>query len=135
MHRRTFLALTGAAAIAPLMARAAPLEYTPGLVAERLAAGETVFVDFKASWCSTCAAQSRVLDSLKAANPAYEANITFVDVDWDTYGNGDLANSLNIPRRSTLVVLRGDQELGRIVAGTAQRDIQALMDIALSASS
>ena len=135
MHRRTFLALTGAATIAPLTAHAAPLDYTPGLVTERLAAGETVFVDFKASWCSTCAAQSRVLDSLKAANPAYEANITFVDVDWDTYGNGDLANRLNIPRRSTLVVLGGDQELGRIVAGTAQRDIQALMDIALSASS
>lgn len=135
MHRRTFLALTGVATIAPLTALSAPLDYTPGLVTERLAAGETVFVDFKASWCSTCAAQSRVLDSLKAANPAYEANITFVDVDWDTYGNGDLANRLNIPRRSTLVVLRGDQELGRIVAGTAQRDIQALMDIALSASS
>jgi len=60
--------------------------------------------------------------------------VTFIDVDWDAYGDSDLAQRLNIPRRSTLVVLRGDQELGRIVAGTSRADIQALMDVALSAA-
>jgi hypothetical protein len=41
---------------------------------------------------------------------------------------------LNIPRRSTLVVLKGDQELGRIVAGTRKGDIKALLDRALQAA-
>ena len=137
MNRRDFLLVTAAAGLAPAlmpMAAQADIDYTPGLVEQRLEAGETVFLDFKANWCTTCAAQARVLAALKADNPAYEAAITFINVDWDLYGDSDLARGLNIPRRSTLVVLRGDQELGRIVAGTAQADIQALMDVALAAA-
>ena len=138
MLRRDFMLLTASIsllpALAPLGAQAAPLEYTPGLVEERLAAGETVFLDFKASWCSTCAAQERVLDVLKAANPAYEAAVTFINVDWDLYQDDPPTLRLNIPRRSTLVVLKGEDELGRIVAGTATAEIQALMDVALGAA-
>ena len=138
MNRREFLALTAAVSLVPALlpraAHAAPLDYTPGLAEARLAAGETVFLDFKASWCTTCAAQERVLDALKAANPAYEAQITFINVDWDLYADDPLTQRLNIARRSTLVVLRGEAELGRIVAVTAQSDIQALMDLALAAS-
>ncbi|SLN75900.1 thioredoxin family protein [Roseisalinus antarcticus] len=130
MIRRSFLALV----LLPVAAMAAPLDYSPGLVQQRLAAGETLFVDFKADWCTTCRAQTRVMDALKAADPAYEQQITFVEVDWDQYGRSELAQSLNIPRRSTLVVLRGDRELGRIVAGTSQAEIQALMDLALGAA-
>lgn len=133
MFRRTFLVAALVVAAAPAFAE--PLDYTPGLVEERLAAGETVFLDFKADWCTTCAAQERVLDALKAENPAYEAGITFIDVDWDEFGDAELTRELNIPRRSTLVVLKGDAELGRIVAGTRRADIQALMDTALAAGS
>ena len=42
MFRRTFVAL---ACLAPFAALADPLDYTPGLVNERLAAGETVFLE------------------------------------------------------------------------------------------
>lgn len=134
MDRRTFIALTAATATLPFAASADILDYTPGLVQERLAKGETVFLDFTASWCSTCRSQGRTIQALKAANPAYGQAVTFIDVDWDTYGTSELAQSLQIPRRSTLVVLKGDQELGRIVAQTGQSEIQALMDTALSAA-
>ncbi len=133
MDRRKFVASVGALFVAPSVVAAKFLEYTPGLVQERLAAGETVFLDFATHWCTTCRAQERVMGQLKAENPAYEENITFIRVDYDVHGNGQLATELNIPRRSTLVVLKGDQELGRVVARTSQRDIQALMDIALNA--
>ena len=131
MNRRAFLATTAAFAATPLWA-ATP--YTPGLVNQALANGETVFLDYKASWCGTCRAQERVLDALKQENPAYEQAITFIDVDWDTYKNAAITTSLNIPRRSTLVVLKGNQELGRIVAGTSRAQIQELMDTALAAA-
>ena len=136
MDRRSFLALSGAAALSAAAgsAGAAPLDYAPGLVTERLKAGETVFLDFKASWCTTCKAQERALEALKSENPAYEQAITFINVDWDTYGKSDLAKSLKIPRRSTLVVLKGDKELGRIVADTSKASIKALMDTALAAA-
>lgn len=133
MQRRHFLALSGAAALLPMSAAAQTLNFKPGLVEERLAAGETVFLVFQTDWCTTCRAQARVIGQLKADNPSYEEAITFVDVDWDEHSRSDLANRLNIPRRSTLVVLKGDQELGRIVAGTATADIKRLMDIALNA--
>jgi thiol-disulfide isomerase/thioredoxin len=135
MHRRDFLVLTAAVSLAmPLRARAAAVDYTPGLVEQRLAAGETVFLDFKASWCSTCAAQERVINALMQENPDYSRRVTFVNVDWDQYQGDALTKRLNIPRRSTLVVLKGDQELGRIVAGTGRAEIKALMDAALAAA-
>lgn len=134
MNRRTFLTLTSAALVSPAALHAATASYTPGLVQKALAEGKTVFLDFKAEWCSTCARQERVINALKAENPAYDANVLFVNVDWDKYGRSDLAQSLNIPRRSTLVVLKGNKELGRIVAGTSKGDIKALMDTALEAA-
>ena len=134
MHRRSFLTLTAASLLAPIAARAAFLNYTPGLVKERLAKDETVFLDFTASWCSTCRSQGRTIRALKDANPAYGNAITFIDVDWDQYGRSELAQSLKITRRSTLVVLKGDKELGRIVAQTGKSQIKTLMDTALTAA-
>ncbi|WP_370272372.1 thioredoxin family protein [Pseudooceanicola nitratireducens] len=137
LTRRGFVALGAAGLLVPALAsgaRSAPLDYTPGLVQDHLAAGETVFLDFKASWCTTCAAQERVLDKLKAENPSYEQVITFVNVDWDTYGKAKFTQDLKIPRRSTLVVLKGDAEIGRLVAETREAQIKQLLDAALNAA-
>lgn len=135
LKRREFLVGAGAlGVILPSVGLASVLEYEPGLVAERLAAGETLFIDFKADWCTTCRAQERTIEALKAENPAYGEAMTFVAVDWDQYGRSDLVRSLGIPRRSTLIVLKGDQELGRIVADTRQSAIKDLLDIGLAAA-
>jgi len=134
MKRRDILILGTASLLVPHTGWAGTMRYRPGLAREELAAGRTVFLDFKASWCPTCAAQGRVIAALKAENPAYEQQISFIEVDWDNYGNGELSRSLNIPRRSTLVVLKGEQELGRTVAGTKRKVIKKLMDIALAAA-
>lgn len=133
IDRRSLMTGTAALGLVSLTGAArAMVEYTPGLVDARLAAGETLLVDFWASWCSTCRAQSRVIEALRAENPAYDAAMGFVRVDWDADGNGALSQRLNIPRRSTLVVLRGEAELGRIVAGTREGDIRALLDLGLA---
>lgn len=135
MLRRHFLALTASLPLAGLAFRAgAATMYTPGSAESAMDAGKIVLLDFWASWCSTCAAQERVLAQLKAENPAYEAKIAFFVVDWDKYGQGELSKSLNIPRRSTLVALKGRSELGRIIAGTSKSDIQALLDLAFAAA-
>ena len=138
MNRRNFIVTataTLAAGLAGLPALASTgTPYRPGLVEELLAEGKTVFIDFYTDWCTTCAAQQRVMKKLKADNPAYAQSISFVAVDWDQYSKSDLSKRLAIPRRSTLVVLKGDQELGRLVAGTRSADIQALFDTALAAA-
>jgi thiol-disulfide isomerase/thioredoxin len=136
MNRRTFLASAAASALLPGFARAAVIAYTPGLIKARLKAGETLLVDFFASWCPTCLRQHRVLAKLKSVNPAYQQKITFIQVDWDTYRGTELTKSMHIPRRSTLVALAPDgSEIGRVVADTTTAGIQALLDKALAAAS
>ena len=134
MDRRTFLASSAAVLAAGPVFAANGIRYKKGLVEKELAAGNTVFLDFYTEWCSTCRVQGSKIRKLLKANPAYEANVTFIKIDFDKHGNSSLANRLDIPRRSTLVVLKGNQELGRIVAGTRDKDIKALMDTALSAA-
>ncbi len=136
--RRAFLTITATLGAATFLSRAAfgaaPIRYTEGAAEAAMDAGKIVVLDFWASWCSTCAAQERVLTALKAENPAYEANIVFFLVDWDEHAKGPLSKSLKIPRRSTLVALKGRKELARIVAGTSKADIKALLDTALAAA-
>lgn len=135
MNRRTFLASTATLALLPLGLQAAEsIPYTPGSAEAAMDEGKVVLLDFWASWCSTCAAQGRVLTQLRADNPAYDQKITFFVVDWDAYGKDTLAKELGIPRRSTLVLLKGRNELGRIVAGTSKAEIKALLDKALATS-
>lgn len=136
MQRRAFLLATAAAAALVTVGAEAGVgtDYTPGLVDRELAAGKTVFLDFAADWCTTCRAQERTITALVNENPAYGQSITFINVDWDQYRTAPLTQRLNIPRRSTLVVLKGDQEIGRIVAGTGRAQIQGLMDAALAAA-
>lgn len=134
MDRRSFLAATAVTLALPLKAAAQMIEYREGLVSQRLAAGETVFVDFSASWCSTCRTQGRAIEAVRAENPAYDREITFIKVDWDSHRRGRLVADLGIPRRSTLVVLKGNQELGRLVANTSKDAIKSLMDTALAAA-
>lgn len=134
MKRREFIAISAASVIAPAALSAKVVDYTPGMAKKALDAGKTVFLDFSATWCVTCATQDRVINALRDENAAYDANVTFIKVDWDDYGNGKLSNTLKIPRRSTLVVLKGKKELGRVVAGTSRKQIKKLMDVALKAA-
>lgn len=133
MNRRDFIALTAAVSLtAPLAARAATsAAYTPEALQAALADGQTVFLDFKADWCSTCAAQGRVIEALRASDPGYDAAITFMVVDWDRWKDSQIIADLSVPRRSTLILLRGRTELGRIVAGTSRAQIKALLDLGL----
>lgn len=135
LSRRTTLALmTGLAALSvtrPASAAAQFVDYTEASLAELAASGQPYLIDFFATWCSTCAAQERVLNGLAGENPAYAA-IPIVRVDWDEHSRGDLVRQMAIPRRSTLVMMRGTTELGRLVADTRRDAIAGLLDLAAS---
>lgn len=136
MNRRTLLAAMAATSLAPMAAFAnGMVEYTPGLIKEALAAGKTVFVDYGTEWCTTCAAQKRAIAKLRAQNPAYDENILFVHVNYDDYSGHAVSRDRNIPRRSTLILLQGDQEHGRIVASANPGKIKDLMDKGLMLAS
>jgi thiol-disulfide isomerase/thioredoxin len=128
MNRLTFIsALTGLILMSGMSFANETINYTPGLIKERLSLGETLFVDYTATWCSTCKRQEKILTEIRENNSTYDEKITFVKIDWDTYKDHEVTSSRNIPRRSTLLVLRGNEEIGRIIAGTDPKEIEALM--------
>lgn len=133
MNRRDFLAVTAGGVMLPFAARADWTDYTPGILQPAMDRGERIILDFHATWCATCARQQRVIDDLRAQNPAYDQNLTLILVDWDTYGRSQVARAFNVPRRSTIIALKGNRELVRTVAGTSVREIQTLLDAALTA--
>ena len=133
MLRRTLLALALLSPLAaPLMAQASGFDAvkpaTPTEVQAAQAAGKAVFVDFKADWCSTCRAQERIIGEILSEDPTLAQSITFLSLDWDEYSDDPLTEALNVPRRSTLIAFKGQQETGRIVAGTDKAEIRALID-------
>lgn len=138
MNRRRFLSLAALSALLPALpapARAdGHLHYTPDVLRSHLAAGEVVLLSFRAEWENTCQQQARIIDRLRAENPAYAHAVTLIDVDWDIWGESRLASRLNVPRRSTLLVLKGDHEVDRLIASTEEAEIRALLDAALAAA-
>ena len=134
MNRRTLLLSTAALLLGGPVRADDRTFYSPGLAEAAMDAGEVVILDFWASWCTTCAAQERVIARLMADTPDYATKIRFIVVDWDQHGKGKLSRALKIPRRSTLVALKGRKEIGRIVAGTGQAEIRTLFDAAMAAA-
>ncbi len=129
MKRRLFLGLFASLIFAPSVLFAGEsVDYKPGLIKKELADGKTVFVDYAADWCGTCKRQERIISMLRSKSNYYDKSMTFVRVDWDKYSNHEVTTSRNIPRRSTLILLKGDKEIGRIVAGTDTNEIKQLLD-------
>lgn len=132
INRRLALALLAGTAVAAAVRPANALEvitYTEQSLNQAAESGEPYLIDFFATWCTTCAAQERVLESLAARDPAYAA-IPIIRVDWDQHSRGQLVSRMGIPRRSTLVLMQGTTELGRLVADTRESAIAALLDLA-----
>ena len=60
--------------------------------------------------------------------------LIFVRVDWDDYKRHEVTTSRGVPRRSTLILLKGDAEIGRLVAETREDQIRALLDAGVAAA-
>lgn len=131
MIRRSFLAgATLMGVVMALPATAAPgfTDYKPGMVKKALAEGKTVFLDYAADWCGTCRRQEKIIGDLIKQNPKYKSSMKFIRVDWDDFKNADIRKDYQVPRRSTLIVLKGNKELGRLVAVTSENAIKDLMN-------
>ena len=69
-----------------------------------------------------------MLKSLRASDNRFNQAITFMRVDWDSYKRHAVTKSRGIPRRSTLVLIKGGNEVGRLVAATGTGTIKKLLE-------
>lgn len=130
LTRRNFLTSTALATIAasmPLSALAKTVPYTNATFDQYLANGQTFLMAVHAKWCSTCARQKRVINALRAKGEPY-ASMTMLAVDWDDNRESPLIGKYNVPRRSTLIMFKNGKEVGRVVAGTSEKQIKDLLD-------
>ncbi|MEM9330765.1 MAG: thioredoxin domain-containing protein [Pseudomonadota bacterium] len=132
MHitRRSFLSSSAIALIAgafPFQAFANTVSYSPETFDKFITSKKTFLLGVHAKWCSTCDRQNRVINALRAKGTPYET-MTMLTVDWDENRSGPLISNYNVPRRSTLIMFKDGEEVGRIVAGTSTTDIKALID-------
>ena len=133
MKRRIFLSTAFATLVLPH--QGLTLEkvfYTPGLAEAIIKEGKVVFLDFWTNWCSTCAAQTRVINKLRSSDPNYDSKIIFITVDWDQYSKAQISKDLKVFRRSTLVAVTDGKVLEPLVAATSRKEIKSLMDAALA---
>ena len=72
-----------------------------------------------------------MLKELRASYSEYDKSINFVLIAWDTFSNHFVPTSRKIPRRSPLELIKGGNEVGRLVAQAGVKEIKALLDSGL----
>lgn len=129
ISRRSLISLSVAAGVMlalPALA-ASGSKFTPAALLEAQKTGNPVLVDVTAPWCPVCKAQSAVLTELDKQD-RFKPFIKLA-VDYDT--QKDDLRQLNAQRQSTLIVYKGDKEVGRVVGETSREAIEALLAKAL----
>ena len=134
MKRRSFVTSFAAACMVPGLARAYPsVPYAPETWSDVRADADRMILNFRASWSITCQIKHDLITSLIRTNPAY-GRLTFVDVDWDTFGPSEwVEKRLKVERRSTLIAMKDGKEVGRLVNEPYEARIRSFLDTALAA--
>jgi thioredoxin 1 len=129
MLRRAFLgAMVIGLAIGAFAASAAETEpYAAQNFTAAQKAGKSILIDITAPWCPICRAQKPILAEL-TADPKFKDLIVF-EVDFDN--QKDVVRAFNAQAQSTLIVFKGEKEIGRSVGDTHQKSIAALLTGAL----
>ncbi len=102
-------------------------KFTPAALADAQKAGKAVLVEVGAPWCPTCKAQAPILGKLLGSDKF--KSFVKLDIDFDSQ-KADL-KTLNVQQQSTLIVYKGDKEMGRSTGDTNPASIEALLAKAL----
>jgi thioredoxin 1 len=97
--------------------------FTPERFEALQANGELVLIDVAASWCPTCAKQSKIIDAFFAEYPGTALKVLRVDFD----DQKEWVKAFKAPRQSTLILYRGTEQLWFSVAETREDVIFAAL--------
>jgi len=85
--------------------------------------GKPVVVHFHADWCSTCVAQAKSLEALKADPQLKTVTVLVADYDKEK----ELRKSMKIRSQSVIVVFKGSQEMARLAGQTEAIEIKTAL--------
>lgn len=85
-------------------------------------AGRPVIVVVRASWCPTCQAQKPIQTELMHSPEFKNYTMFIVDFDRDTA----VLKRFNVLKQSTIIVFKGQTEVGRSLGDTTRTGIAAL---------
>jgi len=120
-----FCALSAVAAFTAMgPAIAGEMPFTTQAFQDAQKAGKPILVEIHASWCPTCKAQKAILSDL-LPEPKFK-DMVVLRVDFDS--QKDAVSEFGARIQSTLVVYKGDKEVGRSVGDTDPASIAALLD-------
>ncbi len=92
---------------------------------EKLAAeGKPILLDFRADWCTICAAQAPVIRELMTQSKYQDLTTFTIDFDRDKA----LVKAYKVGLQSTLIVLKGKHEENRSVGETSREGIDRLLN-------
>lgn len=97
-------------------------------LAELKSSGQPVLVEIYADWCSTCRAQSPILNELLAESEFSE--LTGLKLDWDE--QRDAARELGATRQSTLILYRDGKALPPSIGETNPERLRDFLRLALN---
>ena len=93
MKRRIFLMASTTTLLLPMAAQAYSLvEYSPATWEQLKQTEQTVILNFRATWSHTCNEKLELMAKLMAENTEYNT-LSFVNVDWDTFGQSQFRGS------------------------------------------
>jgi thioredoxin 1 len=85
--------------------------------------GQTVVIDFHATWCPTCAKQKPVL--AKLIGESEFKNVAAFVADYDS--SSELKRQMKITSQSTVVVFKGNREIARSTGVTNEDELRSLL--------
>lgn len=124
--RRRILALAALALSAgcgPALA-GQTMPYTQAAFEAAQKAGKPILVEVSAPWCPICKAQKPVIAKL-SGEPRFK-DLQVFDVDFDS--RKDVLKQFNARMQSTLIVYKGETEVGRSVGETQPEWIEGLLE-------
>ena len=89
------------------------------------AAGKSILVDVTAPWCPTCRKQRPIVEDLEIEHPS----LVVFEVDFDSAK--DVLRRFRVRYQSTLIVFKGDREVGRSTGDTDPSRVKTLVAMGL----
>lgn len=84
-------------------------------------AGKTILIDVYAPWCPTCRQQRPIIERIQQERPS----LVVFEVDFDSAK--DVLRRFGVRYQSTLIVFRGQTEVGRSTGETDPQRIRVLI--------